>query len=131
MMETRDLWGELPDADRTRSPQTLLAEQAVLLGQKTGNVLEGKMETKAAPSDQIWATLSIVAPSLGGYRYPVCKLEYPVLMLYPLLINDYVNARKFKCSDEKELIEAIEQILTSEPLRKVISALLRRSQESG
>lgn len=42
-MPVKNLWGELPQAGEIRTPYMILREQAELLGEMTGDILQGRV----------------------------------------------------------------------------------------
>jgi hypothetical protein len=135
-MATQDLWGELPFDETVRTPVLILKEQAELLGQKTENILQGRvLPRRSVLGDGFEADLDIIAPLLDNYSFHVLTIEYPVT-LYPVALRpDYntqdpnsIPLQPIKCRDEVSFIEALGGILTRPQVKKVISLLIAQSK---
>jgi hypothetical protein len=123
-MSTQNLWGELPVVEKIRTPLSILREQATVLSQMSERLLEGEVMVTSDSPDQIEAQLNIVAPTLGGYSVTILSISYG-LDLYPILLQHALEPSIRKSAkDEQAFIVALQQVLTSESVRKVISALL-------
>ncbi len=120
-----DLWGELPSPDTKNPPVRLLKEQAAILGQKTGNLIEGRVDRVLSSGKFERWTFALVVPVLGGYSFSVADLDSPILDLYPAELTDRVNSMKHVCSSEEELKERLRELFRSDKMRFVISSLLR------
>ena len=129
MTSTKNLWGELSSYETLRTPYTILKEQASILTEITNGLLMGEVKLFQPNSSnrndlKFIADLNIKVPSLNNYTYAVVSVEYSI-NLYPLVVNNYVvNDHGRNCSSEEEFENALGEILSSEEVKKVISALL-------
>ncbi len=154
-MCSEDLWGDLPETDDTTDPVTLLRQQASLLGSKTKNVLTGVVsrprkkaslydvlraepaksapakERASTPEQQMEVYFSIRCSALDNYTFHVLTLIYPLLTIFPLSVRDEAVGKVHTCMSEDELRDALQRILGSQHLRRVISALLREARASA
>ena len=121
-MPTKNLWGDLPVADKIRTPFSLAREQATFLDEMTHGALIGRVDREAAEG-RFGMVLRIVAPSLNNYHYNVFRVDHDVT-LYPLDIVDITNSDVYTCEDEGEFVQMMENILTSEKVRRVVTGLL-------
>jgi hypothetical protein len=85
-----DLWPQDIATTELTPPVTLLKEQGTLLGEKTKNLVVGKVVRLddwpwASPSDFVYS-FYIVGPALGNYRYKLLTVSYPP-EFYPLDID--------------------------------------------
>ena len=85
-----DLWPQDIATTELTPPVTLLKEQGTLLGEKTKNLVVGKVVrlddwSYAQPGHFAYA-FYLVAPALGNYRYKLLTLSYPP-EFYPLCID--------------------------------------------
>lgn len=62
MMKTKNLWGTLPDLETSRTPHTVLLEQAALLRDMTNGLLIGKVERRSIYTPQE----SLCSSTAGG-----------------------------------------------------------------
>jgi len=122
-MSTKNLWGQMPQAEKVRSPLAILRQQASLLGQTTRGLLEGIVTRQRAfdPGRDFSATLSIVAPSLDSYEVQVVEIKYP-LACYPLEVS--WSEGDTKASDESEFVSVLGQVLSSKRTKTIIGRLL-------
>jgi hypothetical protein len=138
MLSNKNLWGELPKSENIRTPYTILKEQASLLTEITKGLLIGEVKLSSEvdalskfassiigeQSQSFVAFLRIKAPSLNNYTYSVVKIQYPI-KLYPVLVKSLVVENfQSECSSEEEFENALGQILSSQEVKQVISALL-------
>jgi len=127
-MPSEDLWGELPGADATVKPSTLLREQASLLGAKTKNLIEGEVrEYFTGDPELIGFRFFINCPAVGNYRYHVLTLTHPLLHVFPAKVQDHAHGREHQAANEEELRSVLKGIFTSGQVRRVIAALLREA----
>lgn len=69
------------------SPVAILKQQAALLGERTKNLVEAEVETKATDYQrQLQHWFYLVAPALDFYKYPLFRVEHPAIRFYPLRI---------------------------------------------
>ena len=125
-MPTEDLWGDLPEADASVKPGTVLQEQAGLLASKTRNVIEGFIQTHAVERGVI-LDFSIRCPALDNYTMHLIRLEHELLHIYPLSLTDMVHDMVYNVDSETALRAVLKQVFTSPEVRKVIAALLREA----
>jgi len=128
-MAAKTMWGELGNLEKVKTPAAVLREQANLLTEATGHILEGDVTVGRGPF-VAWvfqASLDIVAPALNEYRYSVLEASYP-MGIYPVHIRDRVHDKEYECADEKEFLARLESILSSSELRTVIATLLSESR---
>ena len=152
MTNQKNLWGELPKSETIRTPYTLLKEQASLLSEITKGLLIGEVTNNQ--KDMFFVNiLRIKAPSINNYTYSVVEVQYPI-KLYPVFVKNltsdkFNNLEKNlmnaannplmgfvdpggllvqqgynKYSSEKEFENALGEILSSQEVKQVISALL-------
>lgn len=132
----KNLWGTLPEMEMTRTPYTVLLEQATLLRNMTNGLLIGKVKRRSVAPNPPFVLqqrgelkLLIVAPALDNYSYVVVTLIYPVATLYPVTV-EYNNKddKLITCHSEEELMPVLEAILSSERTRRIIANLLMQSR---
>ncbi|MBD2016549.1 hypothetical protein H6F96_21575 [Microcoleus sp. FACHB-53] len=152
MTNQKNLWGELPKPETIRTPYTLLKEQASILSEITNGLLIGEVINDQR--DKFFVNiLRIKAPSINNYTYSVVQVQYPI-QLYPVFVKNltsdkFNNLEKNlmnaannpligfvdpggllvqqgynKYSSEEEFENALGEILSSEEVKQVISALL-------
>jgi hypothetical protein len=128
-MSTKNLWGKLPQAETIRSPVAILREQASLLGEMTGMLLEGRVHTwrDALLGDRPFrARLCIVAPSLDNYEVEIAEIGYP-LGFYPATVAS-IASKRAEAENEEEFIHVLEGVLSSAGVKQVITRLLTQIQ---
>jgi hypothetical protein len=152
MTSNKNLWGELPKPETIRTPYTILKEQASILSEITNGLLIGEVINNQ--KDKFFVNIiRIKAPSLNNYTYSVVEVQYPI-KLYPVFVknltsDNFNNLEKNlmnaannplmsfvdyggllvqqgyrKYSSEEEFENALGQILSSQEVKQVISALL-------
>jgi hypothetical protein len=86
MTQTPDLWPDTTvQADDL--PVAILRQQAEYLGQRHAQRLTGRVEARPL-GQQMWLTLSIVAPALNHYSYRLLDVRYG-MGGYPATVSFY------------------------------------------
>ncbi len=149
-----DLWPSDLATTTTRSPLTVLKEQASLLGLKTRNIVKagvrrfqaippppsiGYLTTAKSvprPDEPFQYAFYLQAPALDNYTYRLFSAAYDV-NLYPVrvLVDEDIAAEMVAGSDEhfanseEDFKQLLSRILGSQKTRKVINALLSQSTD--
>lgn len=150
MTEIVDLWPDEIKVEKMIAPVTILRQQASLLGKKTKNIVQGKVEDAKGelsinPFNYVF---HIVAPALNNYQYRLFKVSYGV-SLYPLEmdieieIRNEIPSRFFKtktinriryefayANSEDDFLEILRTIFNSTKVMHIISVLLSQSDPS-
>lgn len=129
----RNLWPDDIAVTEQVSPVSILKEQGALLGQRTKNLVEGRV--RGGPSEygtrEFHYSFELVAPALDNYRYELFSISHGV-EFYPLSIDwNPPDRTLFKGSgieNEEQFLKALEMIFSSEKTRKVISSLIAQSR---
>src|SRR5580704_7321925 len=82
--EALDFWPPI-EKGSTRTPVSILRQQAALLGKHTKNLLEAKVDTEASAGRFAYRFI-IEAPALGGYQYQLFSIEHDE-KLYPVKVT--------------------------------------------
>lgn len=148
--KVENLWPmDIRATSKQLSPVAILKRQASLLGERTKNIVEAEVETKAADHQkklQHWFYL--VAPALDFYKYPLFRVEHAPTQFYPLNIQFNVSAetssegnrtRKFegltareqgsmlRVRSEAEFTAHLKTIFAADETKKVIQSLIDQS----
>ncbi|MEK7400291.1 MAG: hypothetical protein AAB116_25380 [Candidatus Poribacteria bacterium] len=147
MTEIVDLWPDTIKVEKMITPVIILRQQASLLGKKTKNIIQGKVEKGTDDTNGLFDyTLYIVAPALNDYRYRLLSISYGI-HLYPLTIKiedeeilseippkfsctTYKSGISIKPNSEEEFKEVLKAIFNSKKVLRVISVLLSQSDPS-
>jgi hypothetical protein len=116
-----DLWGEItPNAVRT--PASILREQASLLGSKTSNLIEGKVESRVAGSS-FNHSFNLVVPALDNYSYELFQISHDI-NLYPVHVGFQYDV---DLENEEAFVKWLARKLTSPKTRSIIGNLLAQA----
>jgi hypothetical protein len=133
-MSIRNLWGDIPMESEIKPPVTILREQATILGDRTNNIVQGRVVTEPTfPSatdfkdSPLQYGLYLLAPALDNYLYKVLEIRHD-LGLYPVQIMSTVAEHIPACRNEQELLKVLEMILSSQKIHRVIAALIAQSR---
>ena len=141
----QDLWPEKIEYPVIDAPVAILMRQAVALGKKTGNVVEGRVEQTRTHPDRFGYSFSIVGPLLGDYSYRLFTIAHGV-ELYPVEIGaepaimveiarktesqprekDHRGAAIAETQDEFENI--LRAIFAASKTQNVVGAIIKQSQ---
>jgi len=122
-----NLWGDLPLGKETRTPYTILREQAVLLTEMTKEALEGNVSRIRREAGIFTYNLEIASLAIRRYSYRLLQVDFPP-SLYPLSMSDFTNDLEYKSENEEEFIKVLGEILSSEKVKKVVLGLLSQSK---
>jgi hypothetical protein len=116
-----DLWGEIaPSA--VRAPVSILREQASLLGAKTNNLIEGKVETQIE-GNRFYHFFNLVVPSLDNYSYELFRI-WTNVSLYPVHVPPPPYT---EIEDEGAFVDWLGQTLSSAETKRIIGNLLAQA----
>jgi hypothetical protein len=97
-----------------------------MLKDMTNGLLVGHIKRFGGANYEDFAIrLSIVAPALENYSYPVLVVSYQLEALYPVIFKE---PEKIECQSEEEFVQELEKILSSEKIQRVVAALLGQIQ---
>jgi hypothetical protein len=144
-----DLWPNDLATVTTRSPLTILKEQASLLGAKTNNIVKANVRDASAYKGVVKPfnyNFVITSPALGNYTYRLFTISYDI-DLYPVefIVDDaialemevgqhgapYGPRDELIARREEEFIKILSRILGSEKTRQVIRAILSHSTDQS
>lgn len=127
-MTIKNLWGEIQNLPKVKSPVAILNEQAQLLENLTSGLLVGRISLPEVRQLHRFAFIfSISAPSLNNYSYAVLRIEHDI-GLYPVSVSKLDSAVPAKCRDADEFEAILQEIFTSPEVQRVISGLLAQIQ---
>jgi hypothetical protein len=139
-----DLWpADIASVTEEMPPITILKQQASLLGRKTKNIVEAKVETTSTDIEGVLRhTLYLVAPALNFYRYPLIDVEHKVTSMYPAKVrvrwlekprkepstlDDIWDLQNAPADNEGEFKNKLKSIFADEETKRVIGVLLAQS----
>jgi hypothetical protein len=105
------------------TPLTILKEQAALLGERTKNIVEGRVQTKVDEKMEFRHSLYLVVPTLANYRYFLLSVHHKPA-IYPIQIFDGTSDREVTARDFEEFKEKLKEILSSDRVKRIIGTLL-------
>ncbi|MEK6301201.1 MAG: hypothetical protein AABO41_10805 [Acidobacteriota bacterium] len=128
----RNLWPEDIAVTQIVAPVAILKEQAALLGERTKNLVEGRVTQRKRDFmdfSKLTYDFDLVAPALDHYQYRLFSISHNV-EFYPLTIDnsDALNDSQLHVNDEEEFLHALGQIFSSEKTKGVIKSLVAQSR---
>jgi hypothetical protein len=124
-MATENLWGDLSELTRVKTPKSILHEQADVLTKETDGLLEGRIDSKGERGS-FSHEFDVVAPSFNNYVYSILRVEHDI-RLYPLQLIGPDG--RIECNDEEEFKENLGKALSSQDVRRVLSSLLSQIED--
>ena len=85
------------------------------------------MTTLEASGDRFVIDFDIMARYLNEYRYTLLTVRHG-LDVYPLDVGDKLHNVVYSCETEERFVEAVEHILSSSEVRKIIQTLISQSK---
>lgn len=126
-----NLWPDDIAVTGVVAPVTILKDQASVLGQRTKNLVEGRVTQSNEPfhEDNFTYRFDLVAPALNNYRYRLFSISHGV-EFYPLIITNSAafNGDEVEVPNEEEFLNALGNIFSSEKTRRVITSLIAQSR---
>lgn len=125
-----DFWAPDFASTAVTTPKAILQQQAALLAQKTGDVLQGQVTATPQPSGDFSVVFELFLPSLD-YRYKLLTIEHPV-SLYPLKmwsLSPDIGTEYWDCPNEAVFKESLRQILGGAETTKLVSAMIAQTQD--
>ena len=124
--------GDLWPADLVRpipsSPITVMKEQALRLGHKTGNLVLGDVRPEM-DNRQVNLIFELVMPLLENYRYGLFKVSYPAQQVYPLDIY-VMGPNRTRVEKSDDFVNVIRDILNSDQVKTVINSFVDMQRPS-
>jgi len=141
-----DLWPDKIAVEKMITPVTILRQQALLLGEKTKNIVQGEVRSSKDNFTSFNYAFYIVATALDNYRYKLLEISYNE-SLYPVDIDVEEEIRKkipdkfqiveverigkfIVANSEEEFLDILKAIFNSAKVLRVISVLLSQSDPS-
>lgn len=121
---TKNLWGDLSDMAKVRTPRMVLSEQGSQLSELTGGALTVAIDDRGSGQGNFRYDFDIVAPALNNYIYTVLTITHSV-SLYPVTMA--VGTASTELPDESALEKKLASVLQSKDTRNVIAALMSQS----
>lgn len=124
-----DLWPtEFTEEPADRAPLLILREQAARLGDKTANLVEGRVSAEPMPDGSgLLLQLTLVAPALGDYEYVLLRAVQPI-DLYPVKME--FEGSRYEASDEQGFKLYLENLFKSQRTRRIVSSLVAQSRSA-
>jgi len=131
-----DLWPADLAKEKVQTPVSILRAQAGHLGQKTSNLVEGRVDTLAREG-RIYHRFLLVAPALDNYSYELFRISHEATM-YPIIVEEdpqtqitpnlRIDQRK-KLSSEEAFVEWLRGALSSQQTKRVVESLVSQSTD--
>lgn len=130
-MTTKSMWKGLEanrEPELTRTPFTVLNDQAEALTEATGNRLIGATTRSVDRGGDFDAELyvSIRLQLFSNYRLTILTVDYP-RQFFPLQMYDAINDRTFECKNQDEFEMRLQEILGSPNTTKAIKELMNHT----
>jgi hypothetical protein len=143
-----DLWpSEIKPFTDVRVPASILREQALMLGYKTGNIVFAEVKQKNIDrefeeenSEFFIYNFYLLAPALEGYRYKLFFIKHDIA-LYPLriymdedILNEILSDKSetimpsfVVIESEEDFLEYLRKIFGSRKTKRVINSLIAQA----
>jgi hypothetical protein len=122
---TTDFWPNDIGPSNQRTPVALLREQAIALGEKTGNIVTAEVESDTSGQEFVHE-LYLLAPVLH-YRYQLLTIRHP-LFFYPMRVSVPDTFSWDNVESEEAFTAWLKGVLASDKTKRIIQALIDQSQ---
>jgi hypothetical protein len=116
----KSFWPDFAPVDQVGTPLDALQEQAALLPDKTGGLVEAVIATEVS-GNLVWADLLLTSSREPGYRYQLLQVRYP-LDHYPLTV--VAGEETDEANDEPQYLEILKRALGSPRTRRIVEAIM-------
>jgi hypothetical protein len=114
-----DLWGEIQIPVDVQTPVAILRQQAALLGPKTQNLVEARVDT-AISGNRAQHSFNLVVPTLDNYTYTLFTVWHEVgAGLYPVQLGFGMTL-----DTPNDVMEWLRKQLSSPETRKILTNIL-------
>jgi hypothetical protein len=117
-----DLWGGFQPAE-VRSPLSILRQQASLLGDKTGHLVEARVDSRAQYKE-FFHSFRLVVPALDDYTYELFRISHTI-DLYPISVR--WKDERVELETEEAFVDWLSSCLSSEATKRIISTLMAQA----
>ncbi len=138
---TADLWPpDLATPSGRKAPATILREAGAQLGQRTKNLVLGRVVPEPKPSEggpvpmgeragpRFRYAFLLVAPALDFYEFKLFTIEHG-MNLYPVHLRpEGGRAARRIAHKEADFMNLLKRVFESDDTRRVINSLLEQSQ---
>jgi hypothetical protein len=116
-----DFWPQFSSTEGSRAaPARILREQAALLREKTGGLVEAKVITWEE-RDALHAELILTVPNGRGYQYNFLHIQYPP-EYYPLTL--LAGDESYRANDEEHYLGILKDVLSSARTKRIVEAIM-------
>ena len=135
----RDLWPADIAVTTVVCPVAILRQQAALLAEKTGGLVEGEVSSNGVPSisgreaDEptsdlgLSTTLCLKVPALDNYRYSLLRLQHGPLP-YPLNVRYLPTQETLSVAKEEEFLEVLRGLFSRRETVEIVQSLIAQVQ---
>lgn len=134
--KNNDLWADIPEVTESL-PRDFMKEQAAYLKKRTKGLITAEVITHSYVNTAIPHTSEstpsifrqlfyLVVPRIK-YRYALFSVSHPVLGYPAKFTSDYDEINAI-ANDEKEFLDILKQILSSDKTRRILAALLAQAK---
>jgi len=110
-----------------RTPVSILREQALALGERTANIVVGRVSPAGAPAGKFRHVLSLYCPPLA-YQTTFLYVDHE-LGLYPAdIFIDGEENTPIRANDPEEFSRRLREIFSRDKTKKLIASLLAQSR---
>src|SRR5262245_6469736 len=118
-----DDFGEIP----LRTPVSILREQALALGQRTANIVVGRVLPGSAPTGRFRHCLQLVCAPLG-YQSTFLEVDHDI-ELYPADIRlDGEQDPPIRAANPDDFSAKLREIFSREKTKRIIASLIAQSK---
>jgi hypothetical protein len=122
----RDLWPkDIATVSGVRTPVSILREQAILLGEKTKNIVEAEI-ISSGKNGVFSHSFVLVAPVLDSYQYELFSVQHSA-QIYPLIVK-IRGSQITEAGSEEQFIEQLQSIFADPQTKQIIQTLIVQSQ---
>lgn len=124
---TENLWPTDFGKVVERTPVSILREQALGLGERTSNIVIGRVTSRPEPPEKFAHTLHLYSSPLG-YSTELLTI-YHGIDLYPVAIRVPGDPDLIDATNPEEFTASLKEIFSRGKIKKTIASLIAQSNE--
>ena len=123
-MAIKNMWGNIADISKIRTPHEILLEQGSFLSEMTKGALELKIERKQ--SSVVFSYDIYISLPAMKYKERLLRMSHDI-KLYPAIMHD-MESNQVESKTQEEFEENLGAILSSPETMSLISSLMAQSR---
>jgi len=129
-MASKNPWEKIKHlASEIVPPVMVLREQATLLGEATGGVVQGRVESDRN-SRYLTHMLQAVVPTMNYYAVNLLEIRHEATLYPVFVIAPWKTMPQVKCDNVDNLATVVADLLSSGEVQNIVASLLAQASQA-